>query len=32
MGEILNVGIACFFLTLIGLGLGFGFLQIQANT
>jgi hypothetical protein len=32
MGEIITVAISCFFLTLFGLGLGFVFLQIQANT
>lgn len=32
MGEILSVGISCIVLTLVGLGLGFVFLQIQANT
>jgi len=32
MGEIVTVAISCFFLTLFGLGLGFVFLQIQANT
>jgi hypothetical protein len=32
MGEIISVGISCFVLTLLGLGLGFAFLQVQANT
>jgi hypothetical protein len=32
MGEIISVAISCFLLTLFGLGLGFIFLQIQANT
>jgi hypothetical protein len=32
MEEIVSVAISCCVLTLFGLGLGFGFLQIQANT
>ncbi len=32
MGEILSVALSCFVLTLFGLGLGFVFLQVQANT
>jgi hypothetical protein len=31
-GEILNVAIVCFIITLFGLALGFAFLQVQANT
>jgi hypothetical protein len=31
MAEILNVGFCCFAITLFGLGLGFVFLQVQAN-
>ena len=30
--EIISVAASCFVLTLFGLGLGFVFLQIQANT
>jgi len=32
MDEIINVALTCFVLTLVGLGLGFVFLQVQANT
>jgi hypothetical protein len=32
MEEIINVALTCFVLTLVGLGLGFVFLQVQANT
>jgi hypothetical protein len=32
MGEILTVAAICFVITLLGLGLGFVFLQVQANT
>jgi len=32
MEEIITAAISCFILTLIGLGLGFIFLQVQANT
>jgi hypothetical protein len=32
MEEIIRVGFSCFILTLFGLGLGFVFLQVQANT
>ena len=32
MGEILSVAFLCCFITLFGLGLGFVFLQVQANT
>jgi hypothetical protein len=32
MGEILTTAISCFAITLFGLGLGFVFLQVQANT
>jgi hypothetical protein len=32
MGEILSVASCCFIITLLGLGLGFVFLQVQANT
>jgi hypothetical protein len=32
MEEIINAAISCFILTLFGLGLGFVFLQVQANT
>jgi hypothetical protein len=32
MGEILTVAIVCFLSTLFGLALGFGFLQVQANS
>ena len=32
MSEIINVAILCFGITLFGLGLGFVFLQVQANT
>ena len=32
MGEIITVGATCFVITLLGLGLGFIFLQVQANT
>jgi hypothetical protein len=32
MGEIVTTAISCFILTLFGLALGFGFLQIQAKT
>jgi hypothetical protein len=31
MGEILSVAICCIVITLFGLALGFGFLQIQAK-
>jgi hypothetical protein len=31
MSEIITVALSCCFLTLFGLGLGFLFLQIQAN-
>jgi hypothetical protein len=31
MGEILSVATCCFVITLFGLALGFGFLQIQAK-
>lgn len=32
MGEIVNTAVICFVITLLGLGLGFVFLQVQANT
>jgi len=32
MGEILTTAIICFVITLIGLGIGFAFLQLQAKT
>jgi hypothetical protein len=32
MNEILSVAVICFIITLLGLGLGFIFLQVQANT
>jgi TM2 domain-containing membrane protein YozV len=32
MGEIVTVATICFVITLLGLGLGFIFLQVQANT
>jgi hypothetical protein len=32
MGEIISVALSCFVVTLFGLGLGFVFLQVQANT
>jgi hypothetical protein len=32
MSEIISVAIACFFITLFGLALGFVFLQVQANS
>ena len=32
MGEILSVASVCFVITLLGLGLGFVFLQVQANS
>jgi hypothetical protein len=32
MGEIISVALSCFAVTLFGLGLGFVFLQVQANT
>jgi hypothetical protein len=32
MGEIISVGFICCVITLLGLGLGFVFLQVQANT
>ncbi len=32
MGEIVTVATTCFVITLLGLGLGFIFLQVQANT
>jgi hypothetical protein len=32
MGEIVTVATTCFVITLLGLGLGFVFLQVQANT
>jgi hypothetical protein len=32
MGEIFSVAVSAFVLTLFGLGLGFVFLQVQANT
>lgn len=32
MGEIVNAAIICCVITLFGLGLGFVFLQVQANT
>ena len=32
MGEILTAAGICFGITLFGLGLGFVFLQVQANT
>jgi|TARA_Y100000813_G_C24152032_1_gene347620 hypothetical protein len=31
-GEILSTAASCFVLTLLGLALGFVFLQVQANT
>jgi len=31
-GEIDSVAAVCFVITLLGLGLGFAFLQVQANT
>jgi hypothetical protein len=32
MGEIITTAVSCFVITLFGLGLGFAFLQVQANT
>jgi hypothetical protein len=32
MGEILSVAGVCFVITLLGLGLGFVFLQVQSNS
>jgi PetM family of cytochrome b6f complex subunit 7 len=32
MGEIVTTAACCFGITLFGLGLGFVFLQVQANT
>jgi hypothetical protein len=32
MQEIISVALSCFVLTLVGLALGFVFLQVQANT
>jgi hypothetical protein len=32
MEEIINTALSSFILTLLGLGLGFVFLQVQANT
>jgi hypothetical protein len=32
MGEIITTAACCFGITLFGLGLGFVFLQVQANT
>ena len=32
MGEILSVASVCFVVTLLGLALGFVFLQVQANS
>jgi hypothetical protein len=32
MGEIISVAAICFVITLLGLALGFVFLQVQANT
>lgn len=32
MGEIISAAIICCVITLFGLGLGFVFLQVQANT
>jgi hypothetical protein len=32
MEEIISVAVSCFVLTLVGLGIGFIFLQVQANT
>nr|AYO28736.1 cytochrome b6-f complex subunit VII [Neotessella volvocina]AYO28775.1 cytochrome b6-f complex subunit VII [Neotessella volvocina] len=32
MGEIVSVAISCFVITIVGLALGFAFLQIQANS
>ena len=32
MGEIITTAACCFAITLFGLGLGFVFLQVQANT
>lgn len=32
MGEILSVASICFVITLLGLALGFVFLQVQANS
>jgi hypothetical protein len=32
MGEIITVASICFVITLLGLALGFLFLQVQANT
>lgn len=32
MGEIFNIAVICFGITLFGLALGFAFLQVQANT
>jgi hypothetical protein len=32
MGEIVTTAVCCFVITLVGLGLGFVFLQVQANT
>jgi hypothetical protein len=31
-GEIISVASVCFVITLLGLALGFAFLQVQANT
>lgn len=31
MGEIVTVAASCFVITLFGLALGFGLLQVQAN-
>jgi hypothetical protein len=32
MNEIISVAISCFLITLVGLMIGFLFLQVQANT
>jgi hypothetical protein len=32
MGEIITTAAACFVITILGLGFGFVFLQVQANT
>jgi hypothetical protein len=31
-GEIISVAAVCFVITLLGLGLGLAFIQVQANT
>jgi hypothetical protein len=32
MGEIVTTAVICFVITLLGLGIGFVFLQVQVNT